>query len=267
MKTNLIKRRRIELSLLLLVMMAAVLILGCSSEEKQAKDQEPPIEGRPVDRPTLRSKLEARKAQFMETAPPEMVAIFDRGVEQVAESGVLATALKVGDTAPAFALPNAQEQEVSLNELLDEGPVVIAWYRGGWCPYCNLELVALREALPEIDAAGGQLIAISPEIPDSAVSTQARDSLPFEVLSDVGNDVAREFGIVYTLPEELAQQFEGRLDLAAYNGDNSGELPLAVTYIIDTDGIIRYAFVDPDYRKRAEPSVVVAELKKLTEHD
>src|SRR5690606_18563588 len=117
--------------------------------------------------------------------------------------------------------------------------------------------------LPQIRELGANIVAISPEMPDSSLSTKEKDELSYHVLSDVGNKVGKKFGIVYTLPEVVQKQFEGRLDVDAYNGDNKKELPLAVTYIINTDGKISYAFIDKDYKKRAEPEEIIKELKKL----
>jgi peroxiredoxin len=242
-------------------------LAGCSSEsgaEKESAGQANIEEMPAVELPSLQEKLDARKADFTRTAPKEIVQLYEGGVAQVAESGVLETARKEGEMAPDFALPGATGDTVRLSALLQQGPVVLAWYRGGWCPYCNLELAALQEALPEINKAGGQLVAISPEIPDSSLSTKEKGELGFHVLSDVGNSVAREYGIVYTLPEDVKQSFLGRLDLPAYNADDSWELPLAVTYVIGTDGTIRYAFVDPDYRRRAEPAEIVRILQQIS---
>lgn len=120
---------------------------------------------------------------------------------------------------------------------------------------------AYNDALSEFEKFNGHLIAVSPEVPDSSLSTKERHSLKFEVLSDSGNKVAGQYGIVYTLPGPVAERLGERV--AAYNGDNSARLPLAVTYVIDTDRVIKYAFVDSDYKKRAEPTDIVSALKKL----
>ena len=172
-------------------------------------------------------------------------------------------ALKVGDHAPEFQLPSASGKKVKLSELISRGPVVVTWYRGGWCPYCNIALRGFHKALPEIPAEGATLVAISPETPDNSLTTVEKNHLDFEVLSDRGNKAAHAYGVAYKIPTVIGEQFKGRLDLAKHNGDGSGELPLGATYIIDRDGIIRYAFVDADYRKRAEPSAVLEVLRGL----
>ena len=122
---------------------------------------------------------------------------------------------------------------------------------------------AYNESLSEFEKYDAQLIAVSPEIPDSSLSTQERDTLHFEVLSDIGNNVAKKYGIVYTLPTALAERMGERI--AAYNGDSTATLPLAVTYIIDKDGVIRYAFINSDYKKRAEPIDLIKALKNIQE--
>lgn len=253
----------------LTIFLALMFVLtGCSADTSAKKEQAklntkaqtPALE----DLPSLQEELDARKADFTKTAPKEIVQLYEGGIAEVAKSGVLETAKQEGTMAPDFALPDAVGDTVRLSTLLKKGPVVIAWYRGGWCPYCNLELAALQKALPQIEKAGGQLVAISPQIPDSSLSTKEKRELDFYVLSDVGNVVARKYGIVYTLPDDIRQSFIGKLDLPAYNADKSWELPLAVTYVVDTDGTITYSFVDPDYRKRAEPAEIVKALQALS---
>ena len=159
-----------------------------------------------------------------------------------------------GDEAPDFTLNNALEKPVSLSEYLKKGRVVLTWYRGGWCPYCNLTLHALNEELQNFKAQGANLIALTPELPDESISTAEKQNLEFEVLSDVGNKVAREYGIVFKLTDEVAEIYNQSFGLNNHNGDESNELPLAATYIINKDGEIAYAFLDADYRNRAEPS-------------
>jgi peroxiredoxin len=211
----------------------------------------------------VRKELDELREKSSKNAPPDRIRIYEQGIEEVRKSGVIEKALKVGDRAPDFALPDATGKTVKLSELLARGPVVVTWYRGGWCPYCNIALRGFHKSLPEIRSAGASLVAISPETPDNSLSTAEKNHLDFEVLSDRGSKVARAYGVSYKIPKVIADQFKGRLDLAKYNGDDSGELPLGVTYVIDRNGIIRYAFVDADYRKRAEPSDVLAALRGL----
>jgi peroxiredoxin len=210
---------------------------------------------------TLQAQLDAKRAEFEAKASPEQLAVYNKGVEDVAASSVMQTALRVGAKAPDFELPNATGQRVKLADLLKQGPVVLTWYRGGWCPYCNIQLHAYQEVLADIESAGGKLVAISPELPDQSLSTREKNALKFEVLSDSGNAVARSYGLAYRLPDDLIARFKGRLDLPKFNGDESWELPLGATYVVARDGTITYAFVDADYRKRAEPAAIVVAVK------
>lgn len=217
------------------------------------------------ERSHLQQDLDKKKEAWSAKAPESRKKIYNDGIKTVGSSGVMETALKKGDKIPAFEMTNASGEMVSSKDLLENGPVVMIWYRGGWCPYCNLQLRAMQEWLPKFEAEGAQLVAVSPEIPDSSTSTEEKNNLQFTVLSDRGNVASKKFGIVYKLPDPVAKQFEGRLDVAAYNGDDSLELPLAVAYVVDQEGVIQWAFVDEDYRKRAEPSDILDALKKMNE--
>ncbi len=212
---------------------------------------------------SLQAEIDAIKASFAERASDETKRIYAEGIDAVADSGVVAQAKNVGDEAPAFTLPDATGSEVSLDSLLAEGPVVVVWYRGGWCPYCNLTLKAYQERLDEIRAAGATLVAISPETPDNALSTRDKQGLEFVVLTDANNAVAREYGVVFDLTEPVHENYNENFQLDAWNGQASGELPLAATYVIDRDGVIRWAFLDADYRERADPDEAVAALRTL----
>jgi len=182
----------------------------------------------------------------------------------LAESGIARQSLKTGDVAPEFSLPDIHGTEVRLADMLAKGPVVLSFYRGGWCPFCNLELRALQKALPEINALGASVLAISPELPEKGAATQASDGLSFPVLSDRGNKVARAYGLVFVLPEQLRPIYKSfDIDLPAYNGDESFELPLPATYIVRPDGTVAHGFVDADYTQRMEPAEIIKILKTL----
>ena len=215
-------------------------------------------------KPTLLAdQLNTKKTAFLERADTKKINAYEKGIQDVAQSGVLEKALKVGDKAPDFQLNNATQQSINLYKQLENGPVVLTWYRGGWCPYCNITLHFLQEKLPAFKEHNAQLLALTPEQPDKSLDTKEKNSLEFEVLSDLDNQVARKFGVVYTLPEEIHNAYENGFGLSDYNGNEKGELPLAATYVIDTSGIIRYAFLDADYRNRAEPEEIVRALAEL----
>jgi len=177
-------------------------------------------------------------------------------------------AAQVGQLAPEFTLPDAHGTEISLAHLLSKGPVVLSFYRGEWCPFCNLELNAFQRLLPEIDALGATLVAISPEKPDFALAIAEKNKLTFPVLSDLGNAVARAYGLVFaSTPEAKALLLDTfHLDLAERNGDASWELPIPGTFVIDTQRTIRFAHVDPNYMTgRANPETVLAVLHDIKE--
>lgn len=215
------------------------------------------------DQTPLREALEGRKAEFAAKASDDVKKLYQDGIDDVVRQGAVEAAKNVGDTAPAFELPNAVGETVSLASLRADGPVVLVWYRGGWCPYCNLTLRAFQEALPRISGLGATLVAVSPERPDNALSTKEKNELAFEVLTDAGNGVAREYGVVFDLTDGVHENYNANFKLDEWNGQDSGELPLAATYVIDREGVIRWAFLDADYRARAEPADVLAALEAI----
>ena len=171
-------------------------------------------------------------------------------------------ALGVGDVAPDFELANASGGTTHLSEMLASGPVVLTFYRGSWCPYCNTELRKLQAALPDVEAARARMIAVSPQTPDSSMTIVERQKLTFPVLSDPGNRVAREFGLVFAVGDDVRETYGAYgIDLEKSNGDDSWELPVPATYVIAPDRTITYAFVEADYTKRADPTDVVAALR------
>ena len=208
---------------------------------------------------SLKEQLAEYRAGWYKRVPAERQAIMQRHIDQLRGGTVARTMLKVGDRAPAIVLENAKGATVDVATLLKDGPVIVNFYRGGWCPYCNFELKAYQEILPEITAAGASLVAISPEKPDDTVSTAEKNALTFQVLSDVGQKVGRAFGLVYEFTEELKRAYHGfNLDIPVRNG-TPGEwaLPISATYVIGRDGTIIYAYTDPDYRDRADPRDVL----------
>jgi peroxiredoxin len=215
---------------------------------------------------SLKQQLAEYRTGWYQRVPAERQAIMQRHIEQLRSGTIARTMLKVGDRAPAIVLENAKGAIVDVATLLKKGPVIVTFYRGGWCPYCNLELKAYQEILPEIVAAGASLVAISPEKPDDTVSTAEKNALTFEVLSDVGQKVGRAFGLVYEFTEELKSAYRGfNLDIPARNGTpDEWALPVSATYVIDRDGSIIYAYTDVDYRDRADPPDVLKVLTRKT---
>jgi peroxiredoxin len=210
-------------------------------------------------------ELKALSHEVHAAASPERLQANAQALADLIASGLSASALREGDAAPDFALPDAHGQVIALRTLLGRGPVVISFYRGGWCPYCNLELRGLQRVLPEIVRAGASLVAISPQLPDHSLSTEEKNQLTFPVLSDAGNIVAKRFGIVFTLPAALVHAYKaiGR-DLVEMNGEaGAAELPMPATFVLDKSGAIRLAFVAEDWSKRLAPDIVVDTLRGL----
>lgn len=208
----------------------------------------------------LRTFYEARQQQI----PAEIRAIMQRAGQGLADSGQADRALTVGDKAPRFSLPSAAGQTLSLDALLDEGPVVLTFYRGAWCPYCNIALRSLQRHHDSITARGARLVAVSPQIPDESLTLTEKHDLAFDVLSDIGSDTAKQYGLSFDLPDDLAAVYD-RLgfDLQRVNGGHPRTLPLPATYVIDRGGVIRWAFVHTDYTTRAEPADILAALDAL----
>ncbi len=205
-----------------------------------------PLAAKPSSGSTLRAKLDARWKLTSDSTPADKVAAYEANIKKIADTGVLKTAKQTGDKAPGFDLPNAKGGNVALADLLKKGPAVVVWYRGGWCPFCNIQLHEYQVRLSEFEALGATMVAISPEPPDASLTTAERNELKYGVLSDVGGAIARQYGVMFKVP-----------------GGDGKELPLAATYVIDTDGTIAYAFVESDYRQRAEPQAIIDALTKL----
>jgi peroxiredoxin len=213
---------------------------------------------------TLRQELDAFRSAFMTKAPPDIREAMARADVELAASGVARHAVKAGDPAPDFRLPDAFGGKRRLHGLLAKGPVVVSFYRGGWCPYCNLELRALQNALLTIQQLGAQLVAISSQTPDESLSTAEKNELAFPVLSDIRSTTAKSYGIAFDLAEELRPIYArfGHA-LPAKNGDDSWVLPIPATYVVDTSGTIVLAFIDVDYRNRLEPAEIFSALESL----
>jgi peroxiredoxin len=212
---------------------------------------------------SLSEDLDRFVKEFINTAPDNVQSDFNKGVEEVRASGILDKAINVGDFAPEFTLTNAVGKQVSLYDELHKGPVVLVWYRGGWCPYCNLQLQHIQMKLTEIHQAGGQVIAISPELPDKTMTTKERHSLQFQVLSDTSNEVADCYKLAYTVPSYVVDHYDLSSKISSYNGDEENRLPLAVTYVIGKNGVVEYAFLDADYKNRATPEEIITVLNSL----
>lgn len=214
--------------------------------------------------PSLQAKLDEKRDESIKKNP-EVSQTFQEAIEELREDAAHLKAVMGGDKAPDFTLPNQEGKKVHLYELLKKGPVVLQWYRGGWCPYCNIQLRALNEALDEIKSAGGTLVAISPQLPDQSVLVATKNTLRFDVLSDVQNKVAKKYNLVVPMKEKVGDILKQHIDFKKYHGDDSMELPFPASYVIDQEGNIQFAFIDPDYKLRAEPQDIIDALKAIAQ--
>jgi len=217
---------------------------------------------------TLQSKLDAFKTDFEAgkppyKVPPSVIETMHRATAELIASGAATRALKAGDKAPAFTLNDPAGQAVSSADLLANGPLVVSFYRGVWCPYCNMELQALQAALPEFEKLGASLVAISPQTPVNSRKSVRQNDLGFPILSDTHNDVAAAFGLRFELPDYLVDLYKGlKNDLPTFNGDPSWTLPMPGRFVIAQDGTILYAEVNPDYTRRPEPEDMLPALRR-----
>jgi len=213
---------------------------------------------------SLQAKLDALKANFETKAAPETFAVMHKATLELIASGQAERALKAGDRAPAFTLVDYDGKSVSSADLLRKGPLVVTFYRGVWCPYCNLDLQAIEAAAKEIRDQGAELVAISPQTAVFSRKAQRDNKLSFPILSDRSGETAATFGIRFVLPEYLQEIYKMfKIDLTEINGEPSWTLPMPGRYVIAQDGVIAYAEVNPDYTRRPDPSELLPTLKQL----
>jgi peroxiredoxin len=218
---------------------------------------------------SLQERLNAFKADFEAGKPPysvprTVVDTMHRATEELIASGAAGRAMKAGDLAPRFVLNDPDGKPVSAADLLAEGPLVVSFYRGVWCPYCNMELQALQEALPAFRELGARLVAISPQNGVNSRKSVRTNGLDFPILSDPGNETAAAFGLRYALPDYLVTLYKSlKNDLPSFNGDASWTLPMPGRFVIGQDRVIRYAEVNPDYTHRPEPADMLPALGGL----
>jgi peroxiredoxin len=216
---------------------------------------------------TIREQSAQMKAAAAENLPADVVAVFDRSIDGFLSEGIPADAIAVGDSLPSFSLDDASGDPVTLDQLVESGPAVIVFYRGGWCPYCNLALRTYqRELLPELDKLGVRLVAVSPQSPDQSLSTAEKAGLEFTVLSDPGSRLARRVGISFQQADDVLEaQRKLGLDLAQVNAEGSVELPRPTVLIVDPAHTVRFVDVQPDYTARTEVADILDALSELPE--
>ena len=211
---------------------------------------------------SLKAQIDAYNVQKDAKLPADVLALMNTTNEELIAQHIKDNALQIGQKVENFSLANHNGENIELADLLKKGPIIISFYRGGWCPYCNLELKALNDYLPQFKTQNAQLVAISPQLPDETLSTAQKNDLEFDVLSDVRNKVAEQFGLLFTLDERIQALYtQFGIDFEHYYGDKSFKLPLPATYVINQEGVITYAFLNEDYTLRAEPTDIMAALE------
>lgn len=211
---------------------------------------------------SLKAQIDAYNVQKDAKLPADVLALMNTTNEELIAQHIKDNALQIGQKVENFSLANHNGENIELADLLKKGPVIISFYRGGWCPYCNLELKALNDYLPQFKTQSAQLVAISPQLPDETLSTAQKNDLEFDVLCDVSNKVAEQFGLLLTLDERIQALYtQFGIDFEHYYGDKSFKLPLPATYVINQEGVITYAFLSEDYTLRAEPIDVMTALE------
>ena len=213
------------------------------------------------DQPTLQTQIET---EVLGNIPEPFSGMIDRMVADLRDRGVT-PGIAVGEQAPPFEAPDVHGKPVRLEDRLAAGPVVLAFYRGAWCPICNLELRALQEIVPELRAAGAALVTISPQGPDASLPLVETLDLGFDVLSDLDQSIIAAYRLQFELRDYLKSLYEQlEMPLTSVNADGTWNLPVPATFVIDTDGVVRARHVDPDYRTRMEPREVLAAVAELT---
>jgi peroxiredoxin len=201
----------------------------------------------------LKEELGAFAQQMSENAPQEVLNTMGTEIGKLANSGIMDTALKVGDKAPEFELIDSDGDVVSLSNLTKKGNVVISFNRGNWCPFCSIEFKHLQNSINDIKSAGANLVSISPQLPEKSAELKSQNGLDYPILYDKRNEVAKKFGIAFSLAEALRpihKAFE--MDIPAHNGEDSFELPIPATFVIDSNNEIVFASVNPNWMERAE---------------
>lgn len=212
---------------------------------------------------SMTQALAEAKQAFVAHTPLEIQKEMFRHIRELQESGIV-YGRQEGQKAKDFTLRNALGESVNLFDELSKGPVVLTFYRGGWCPFCSIQLKAYQKLLPEIEALGGRLIAISPQSPDNTLSNKEKEELTFQVLSDTNGLVAAFYNVLYDVPDYIQNIMKGiGADLAEYNATDRWILPIPSTFMIDETGTIRSAYVNPDFMQRLDPEEILQELRKL----
>ncbi|TPV92946.1 MAG: AhpC/TSA family protein [Myxococcales bacterium FL481] len=204
---------------------------------------------------SLQDELDQLRERVEGNLPPPSLKVVREAIAALKRAGIEAGVVKVGETAPAFALPNQDGRSRALDEALRRGPLVLTFYRGVWCSYCNADLKNLQRYVPQLEAAGASLLAISPELPEFSMKMIRTRKLTFDILSDAHSHVAAAYGLRWKLGEELKLLYRDHLNvnLTRYHGNDDWTLPMPARFVVRPDGVVAYAEADADYRRRPDP--------------
>ncbi|MGG5505533.1 MULTISPECIES: peroxiredoxin-like family protein [unclassified Myroides] len=213
---------------------------------------------------TLAQQIDELNKNLVQQVPPEVLNSFSQSIEEVKHLQLENHCIKLGETFPNFKLQNTSDQCIELNDLLQKGPVIISFFRGSWCPYCNLELRALQQELYALEAKAVTLIAIAPQLPSHSALVKENLDLTFELLTDQDNRLAKQIGIAFELQDYVIPIYQNLgIDLTSYNGTTQQELPIPAVFALDSTGCVTYKFVDANYMNRMD----INELSKLISHN
>ena len=255
----------IKLTPLAITVLTLGMSVGTAFAQSGTRQTEVADQPESTETPMLSELLQEKAAESATRMPAAKRQVYTQGIETVRATDIEKSAKQVGDAAIDAELTGWDGENVKLSELWQEGPIVLMWYRGGWCPYCNIQLRAMQQSMDAIENAGAKLVVLTPELPEKAKETAATNDLDIVALHDNGNALARQYGLVFQLPDAIVPAYRDKLKLPEYNGNDAMELPLAATYVIDKSGTITYAFLDADYKKRAEPADVIEAVKATTQ--
>jgi peroxiredoxin len=240
--------------ILVVLLVLSASILGCDPKEQSA--DLPSIEEGVAD-------LQKEMSKNFTLSDEQKTMMGDAAADL--EAALPSPGLKAGEKAPDFTLPNSMGNDVSLSKSLEEGPVVLTFYRGGWCVYCNIELHALQQSMSEIEKYNATVLAVTPQKLGKSVEQQEKNTFDFQLLSDLDNKVMKDYKVHFEIGDQLNRLYKDdfKIDLDDYNGKGRRDLPIPGTFIIGQDGIVKAAFADIDYTKRMEPAAIVEALKRI----
>ncbi|MBL3547395.1 peroxiredoxin-like family protein [Chryseobacterium sp. KMC2] len=209
----------------------------------------------------LENQIEELNENLAKQLPTEVLEVFGKSIQDLKTKNIEENSIAMGDTFPDFSLPNTNNEIVKLKELLQNGKVIVAFFRGSWCPYCNLELKALQDSLKQITDRKATLVTISPQTPDYSEELKGNHILDFELLMDKNNALAKQLGISFGLQDYVIPVYNSLgIKLSEYNGNDNNELPVPAVFVIDTDGSITYKFVDTNYMNRIDIQELIEQL-------